>query len=289
MKSERLLAVVLTIFLLIGGLWAYQRIDDAVRSAIELPSAPSASEQAAVERLESARARYARASVEKRRALEELEIRREAYRTALEARRPAGRLERGYTAAERRYEAARLAQERALAALTAARPAAERASGKLAREHDERRQRREQVSFLARFTLVAFALALGYWVLGELRRRRSRYFPLAFSLVAAAVVLALILAGDYITDYVDPLELGPLLLSVVGVALTLAAFWALQRYLARRIPFRRVRNGECPFCSFPVRANSHCEGCGRQVFAPCARCSEPRRVGALYCGACGAA
>jgi hypothetical protein len=29
--SEKLLALVLTVFLLIGGVWTYQRIDDVVR------------------------------------------------------------------------------------------------------------------------------------------------------------------------------------------------------------------------------------------------------------------
>ena len=61
------------------------------------------------------------------------------------------------------------------------------------------------------------------------------------------------LAGDYITDYVDPLSLGPLVLSLFGVVATIAAFAVLQRYLARRIPIRRVRKGECPFCGYPVR------------------------------------
>jgi hypothetical protein len=71
--------------------------------------------------------------------------------------------------------------------------------------------------------------------------------------------------------------------------MTLLAFVGLQRYLARRIPHRRVRKGECPFCGYPVRGNEHCESCGREVIAPCAKCNEPRRVGSLHCGACGAA
>jgi hypothetical protein len=95
------------------------------------------------------------------------------------------------------------------------------------------------------------------------------------------------MAGDYITDYVDPLDFGPLVLALAGASLTLAAFAALQRYLARRVPFRRVRKRECPFCGFPVGPNEHCEGCGRAVVAECASCAAPRRVGTLHCGACG--
>jgi hypothetical protein len=50
-----------------------------------------------------------------------------------------------------------------------------------------------------------------------------------------------------------------------------------------------VRKAECPFCGYPVRGNDHCEGCGRDVIASCARCEQPRRVGSAFCGACGAA
>ena len=34
-KSEKLLAVVLAVFLLIGGVWAYVKIDDYARGAID--------------------------------------------------------------------------------------------------------------------------------------------------------------------------------------------------------------------------------------------------------------
>ena len=73
------------------------------------------------------------------------------------------------------------------------------------------------------------------------------------------------------------------------VGMTLLAFVGLQRYLEKRIPLRRVRKGECPFCGFPGRGGTHCEGCGRAVVAECRTCSAPRRVGAAHCGACGAA
>jgi hypothetical protein len=97
------------------------------------------------------------------------------------------------------------------------------------------------------------------------------------------------MAVDYLTDYFEPLDLGPLVISLFGIAVTLLAFVGLQRYLAHRIPQWRVRKGECPFCGYPVRANEHCEGCGRQVIAPCAECNGPRRVGTRHCAACGAA
>jgi hypothetical protein len=86
----------------------------------------------------------------------------------------------------------------------------------------------------------------------------------------------------------DPLDLGPLVLSLFGIAATLVAFWALQRYLARRLPARRAAKGECPYCGYSVRDRGpHCEGCGRTVVAPCSACTAPRRVGVVHCAACG--
>jgi hypothetical protein len=74
----------------------------------------------------------------------------------------------------------------------------------------------------------------------------------------------------------------------VGIAATLLVYWGVQRYLIRRIPQRRVKRRQCPFCGYPVGANVHCEGCGREVVAPCTKCEAPRRVGTAYCGVCGA-
>ena len=136
--------------------------------------------------------------------------------------------------------------------------------------------------------MVVAAMAASFTLLGRLRAAGSRYLPLGLAAVALSSVHALVKAGDHVTDYVDPLEFGPLVLAAFGVGLTLAAFVALQRYLEKRIPQRRVRKGECPFCGFPGRGEEHCEGCGHALVGECAACSRPRRVGTLHCGACGA-
>ena len=38
---------------------------------------------------------------------------------------------------------------------------------------------------------------------------------------------------------------------------------------------------------YPGGAGPHCEGCGRDLVAPCARCEAPRRVGTEHCAVCG--
>lgn len=280
-KSEKLLAVVLAIFLLIGGVWTYQKIDDVVREATKVTLSPA--ERAALARFGDAQTRVFQLQEQEAAARSELELRREAYRTALDAGQPARELEQAYHQAEDRYEQARVARAAAQAEVEAARPAAEAASAHQA----ENFRHSELYSFVARLAFVIAVLAGAYLLLGALRNRRSRYLPMGLAAVGFAAILAFVMAGDYVTDYVDPLDLGPLVLAVVGIGLTILAFAALQRYLARRVPLRRIRKRECPFCGFPVGDNEHCEGCGRVVVAECATCARPRRVGTLHCGACG--
>ena len=280
-KSEKLLAVVLAVFLLIGGLWTYQRIDNVVREATRVTLSPA--ERSAQAHFADAQARLFTAEEQEAAARSELELRREAYRTALDAGRPARELEQAYRQAEDRYEEARAAREAAQDDVAAARPAAEAASAHEA----ENLRHADLITFLARLAFVVAILAAAYVLLGALRKRRSRYFPMGLAAVGFGAVLAFVMAGDYVTDYVDPLDMGPLVLAVVGIGMTILAFAALQRYLARRVPLRRVRKRECPFCGFPVGNNEHCEGCGRVVVAECTTCSQPRRVGTLHCGACG--
>jgi uncharacterized membrane protein YidH (DUF202 family) len=288
-KSEKLLAVVLAVFMLIGGIWTYQKLDDYVAEALASSQAAplTAAERAAVERYEQAVAAEQRARENVAAARAELDLARETYRTALDEGRPAPQLEQGYERAQAQFVAAGAVAEEAERAVRAAQPAADAAYRRQAETSDARFDRHELAAFLVRLGFVLAVLGASYWALGRLRVRRSRYLPAAFAAVATAAILALVLAGDYLTDYVDPLDVGPLVLSLAGIALTLAAFVALQRYLARRIPIRRVRKGECPFCGYTARPGQHCEGCGRRIVAECTACHRPRRVGTAHCAACG--
>lgn len=220
---------------------------------------------------------------------DDLTIARESYRTALEAGKPVVALERRYRAADSAFRQAREKQRRTASDLA-------RARGEFALVEDPFSNRVDRVDrerTLATMGLrVLFAMSLlgfGYWTLAALRRRRSRYLPLAFGILASGTLICLIAAGDYTTAYVDLRDVGPLVLSAAGIAGTLIAFFILQRYLARRIPRRRIRRGECPFCGYPAHGGAYCEGCGREVLADCSSCGKERRVGTAYCASCGKA
>jgi hypothetical protein len=295
-RGERTLAFVLTVFLLVGGLWAYYELnrtddDQGLRDPRAQLSAPDRAALARAERAER-RAGGARGRVfPRRRALAD---RREAYRTALDAGRRDAELERRYRAAQTRYDDAvafaRARNAQARRAQDAARPARARLA-RAEEAEEQRRQDRERrdawITAGTRLALVLGLLGASLWLAAALRRRRSRWLTAAYASVVAAGLLGLVMGVDYLTDWFDPVDLGPLVLSVLGAAITLVALGALQRRLARRLPGKRVRRGECPFCGYPTGRGEHCEGCGREVLATCARCSSPRRVGTPHCATCG--
>jgi len=284
-RTEKLLAVVLSAFLLLGAIWTYQKLDDVVRQHVSVPAYASGP---ASERLQQASGRMAQAQQERQRALEDLELRREAYRTALEARKPAQRLEVEYNAAQSRLRIAERELAAAQANVSAARPAAATEQQARSRRIDEALDRQTRATFSTRLGLVSFFIIGAYGLLAWMRRRTSRWIPLAGSAVVAATVFAFVFACDYLTDYLDPFDWGIAAISGLGIAATLLVYSGVQRYLIRRLPQRRVKRRECPFCGYPVGSNVHCEGCGRDVIADCTKCETPRRVGTTYCGVCGA-
>ena len=300
-RATKFLGWVLAGFLLLGGLWAYaqplDRTDDG-RSFDEGPVAPvaSAEDRAAIDRYAGIRAelRRARRSAAARR--EDLELAREEFRTALEAGRPATALEQTYRGAQEALDEAEAkvgrAQRRADELAPAARAAQQRTRADLRRRTEavrDRRESRERQTFGLRLAWVLLALGAAFWLFNRQRRAHSRYLVVGMAAIGFSAVQAFVMATDYTTDYIEVTDLGPLVLSLVGIALTLAALLALQRYLARRLPQRRVRRRECPFCGFPAAGAEHCEGCGRPLVGSCSVCNEPRRVGTLHCGACGSA
>jgi hypothetical protein len=285
-KTEKLLAVVLAAFLLLGLIWTYQKLDDVIRRAEPLPRVAFTSPGPATRRFEVAQSRLMEARARRSAALQKLVLTREAYRTALEAHRPAKALGAQYDAAQARYAAARTAVAAAAREVAIDRPAADRESRTATSQVDNAVQRQSRDIFFSRLGMVALAIVLAFLLLARMRRTATRWFPLAGSVLAASVILAFVLAADYVTDYFNPFDWGIAFIALLGVVATLVAYWFLQRYVTRRLPQRRVKRGQCPFCGFPG-AGPHCEGCGREIVAPCAKCEAPRRVGTTHCAVCG--
>lgn len=290
-RSERLLAVVLTAFLLVGSIWFYVKVADWVRD--DDRGRPTTAQQQVLDDRDRAWEERERTEGDLELARTRLDVARSDYEVAAETGAD-------LTAAEAAYRSAQSEYDAAASAATQARAEAAEADRRAKAVEDEvwgsdpPAGGSEWLIAGIRFLFVAGWVVASYLLIGRLRRRQPRYLPLGFGVVATGAVLALVFATDYVTDYVDPLDLGPIVLSLVGVAATLAAFAVLQRYLGRHLPGRRVRRGECPYCGYPVRgtgpdAGPHCEGCGREVVGACTTCGSGRRVGSSHCVTCGAA
>jgi hypothetical protein len=285
-RMEKLLAWVLTAFLLVGGLWIYHRLGHQPYDYV--PATPTAAEQAALSRHAADQQAVFRLESTVRTDEAILEHDREAYRTALEAHQPAARLGKAYRLSEARLVRDQRALSDARVRAAGSAPAADAATRAVSDRSAHKTNHARRNAFLERLAFVLASLSAAFLFLNRLRKRRSRYLPVAFAAVGAATIEAFVMACDYTTDYIEVGESGPYILSLAGIFVTLLAFVGLQRYLAKRVPARRVRKHECPSCGFPVGANSHCEGCGRSVVASCARCDGARRVGTPHCGICGA-
>ncbi len=296
--AEKVLAVVLAIFIAIGAFWTYDKLDEVAEPAISLHRPNAAlldrGEMAAIDRHREAEGATGDARREYRAATRQLEISREAYRTALDAGEPSAELQDEYEAAQARFASASRELKAANAVEARTEPAAAEAEAQaierreaIGDERSDEDARHDLIVFILRLALLIGMLAVSYRLLIRLRSRNSRYLPAALALTGATAVLAIGMAGDYTGSFIEWSELGPLAISIAGIALTLVAFAALQRFIAKRVPARRVRRGECSFCGYPLRGTPHCEGCGRAAIAVCSSCGEERRVGTPRCGNCG--
>ena len=296
--AEKVLALVLAVFIAIGAFWTYDKLDEVAQPEISLHRPNAAlldrGEMEAIDRHRQATGAAGDARREHRAATRQLEIRREAYRTALDAGAPSAALRAEYETARARFVSTSRELKTATAIEARTEPAAAEAEAQanerredIGAERDDEETKHDRIVFLLRLALLILMLAVSYRLLIRLRSRNSRYLPAALALIGSTAVLAIGMAGDYTGSFIEFDEMGPLAISIAGIVLTLLAFVALQRFLAKRVPARRVRRGECSFCGFPLRGTRHCEGCGRAAIASCSNCHKDRRVGTPRCGHCG--
>lgn len=314
-RSEHLLSWVLAGFVLLALSWGYVNIDEAVRDSRGVAKAAL---ERPIERAEAAHLQRMRAlgltgrfsenaTFDAQQLIYERSDRRttarERYRTALDAGEPAAALKTAYLRADRFVVLAsrdlRELRSDRRAALRELRQYDDAQAGSIKALRD-RVEAYEGASdrwiFLWRALLAFGTLALGLVLLRRLTERAARFVPLVHAVIGASTLLALALIVDYSEVNLDFYSVGPLGLSALGAALTIATFLALQRYLRKQRPVRRVRAGECGGCGYPVRAAAlagpgariFCEGCGQPTVEPCGACGAPRRTGTEHCAACGA-
>lgn len=306
--SERLLSWILAGFILLALAWAYVNVDDSVRetrydkqqslqselNAIDEPRYDLEEQLGVNDGLSS----YAleEAANDVRTAEDDRDTARERYRTELDAGTDSPELKRAYRSEERQVVVAKAKLKKLEGKQAAADAKLENYDADHARERraiesqlDSNRQTENRIIFFLRALLAFGVLALSLLLMRRVAERSPRMLPLAQAAVGASGLLALSMVIDYSEVSFDFESVGPLGLSLLGILLTIGGFFALQRYLRKRRPAKRLRAGECPDCGYPGGQANYCEGCGNQLLTTCQSCSASRRLGTAHCRACGAA
>ena len=175
-RAEKVLAVVLAIFIAIGAIWAYVKLDEVAQPQVSTHQPNAAlrdqAEQAAVDRHRQAIGEVRAARRDGQESTRQLELRREAYRTVLDAGEPSAQLQAEYEAAQVRLAAASRDLKVASATEERTRPPAvkaearteERRKDALAERDDEGTQH-DRIVFLLRLVLLIGMLAASYRLL----------------------------------------------------------------------------------------------------------------------------
>lgn len=304
-RAEKVLALGLVVFLLIGAFWALGRLSelprrpdyDAIRAQHGLDQVEQElrGRQAVVYRAEEA---VHTRQAERDAAQREYEFRREEYRTALNRGVDDPQLRARHEQARLAFERAQQNLELAEAVLAAARERLE----PVEREHQERwgaaqgafdgAHRRYELALAGvRFGFVVPAFLGSVWLWQRMRRRRSRHLIIGTATLAAGTILMISLAGQYawrfLQDLVTPF------ISLIGSAVSILAIIAIKRYVfsPERVVRARLRRHQCPHCGFPVPPGAgyaRCPDCGGALHEACENCGAQRPVLAAHCPTCGA-
>jgi hypothetical protein len=108
--AEKILALVLAVFIAIGAVWCYVKLDEVAKtdSTSYVPDQRliDSAEFSAIEKHRQATGSVQRARLERRADAHRLEFRREAYRTALDAGEPSAELQGEYESAQAKLASA---------------------------------------------------------------------------------------------------------------------------------------------------------------------------------------
>jgi hypothetical protein len=302
-RVEKVLAVVMVIFLLIGGGWVLDRLE-------ELPERPNWEQarqelgipelQQEVDELQRAVGRAAKLEKETRQAYEEAqteyEFRREEYRTALDAGEQSPDKQRAYEEAretleerKREHEVTQTLLEEKLQTLKQPREGLNARKQQLSERMRRWEGRYDLWLFLLRFGYAVPIFGLTVYGWQKLRAANNRYLIVGTAFVAAAGLQLAYVAVAYAWDVFK--DFGPVFISIVGTAISIAGIVTVRRYLFsfERVSQVRLRSEECPYCGFPRQHDSlYCVNCGERQRSPCEECGEPAPLLLPYCPHCGA-
>ena len=304
-RAEKVLALALAIFLLIGGL----RVAWAINGIFPYPDYMELHGQFVPAALEEEVNALLQREGEKQGALQRLREEESALRSQYEKAREEYRtmLDRGIDDADKKalWVQAREGHEEALAAISVAETTLQdfQAStlgpkqqalwenyGRLETRFNQLTSRRNLHAGLAlmAYALAGFALALWIFNLFRSKPLLSRYAVIGTSFLLFGVLQ--MLAITYYTGFPFLRDLIPIewIISIAGSGLSIAGIVFLKnRYLSTEaVRNRRLWKKACPICGYPQPGN-HCIRCGAAQTQNCSHCGLLTSKFALWCRECG--
>ncbi len=299
-RVERILALGMVLFLLVGGAWVFNRIQ-------RLPARPdyhaierrhiSAELQSAYwqaqNTLNAAQVAAGRVREELSVAATEYEFRREEFRVMNERGILDPVREQAYKEALTTFERLRgeigVAMAVEESARTRLQPLAEQWKALQAKIGEE--QHRANVAFewqlfVFRMLYAVPVLALALLLFQLLRRRGSTYLIFATALIAAATLQLLYLVSLYSWHFLR--DVAQVAIAILGTVMCMAGIVMIRRYWfhPERVLRTRVRRGQCFSCGAPAENNVYCPACGEELQKRCLGCGQNRPVKAAFCPHC---
>ena len=319
-RLEKFLLFILVAFLLMGGFWVFDRIQEVIPQPVlrgeyegtsmpwargqfgtpvedELGVSPlrkqAAKKQEVVTHLNDA---FVNAEATQTKAELEYKFQREEFRTAIESGSAKGKNASKFESARSKFQALQTLTAKAEAALKLAQGDLDSEQrtidlrAKAAQKvFDDRTKSRTVKLFVLNFLFALICLGLSWfgWVRG--RKQRWRYQSILTAAFIASILQLFALSFRYMWEIIlaDFAVLG---VSVIGSVVSILAIVGIKRWLFSpvRVAQARLANRRCPICATSfVDSQSHCWQCGNALVEKCAACGENRLIFAPYCGSCG--
>ncbi|MFQ6137243.1 MAG: hypothetical protein ACE5PM_08695 [Candidatus Hydrothermarchaeales archaeon] len=221
---------------------------------------------------------------------EEYLFRREEYRVMMEE----GRSD---TEIEERYQEAKSVYEESKARYEAAQGNYDEISERLRRVEGEARGKRElalkdfrnamriyELKVLAvRLLFAVPLLVIAVFAFMRARAKKSKYMIHVNAFMAFASLLLFYMILEHIWKAFHVIGV-----SIVGASITAIALAYLKKQIFsfERISMSRIRQNQCPWCSFPI-TGEYCRNCGKKAMEECPECKELKTVLMPYCQNCG--
>jgi len=298
-RGEKILALAMVIFLLIGGI----NVLNELKGIPDRPQMDTYYEEYGIFKLEAEEDNIAaelktaskaleNANAEFSRAKENYLFKREEYRVILDKGEKDEVKKREHEEARERYEKSQVRLDAAQAVCDEIKVRLEQKreevsnARKLASDEYKRDYQIYRLKVLGiRLAFVLPLLAVAIVMFLKAKKTRSKYIIHANAFMAFASLLLMYMIIENVWKVVHIIGISVLGAVACGVSL---AYLKKQFFSFERISMSRLKENKCPWCGFPIRYEMpYCQNCGKKLAEKCPECGKMRPILARFCPNCG--